>query len=115
MRELIREIVHALEAGQPVELVSLVASGGSTPRGAGALMAVFPDGRTVGTIGGGNAEYEAQQLAGTLLKSGGDALRHFRFVQGDAASLGMVCGGDVTVQFSTCPPETQRPSPSCGI
>lgn len=103
MREWIREIVHALEAGQPVELVSVVASGGSTPRGAGALMAVFPDGKAVGTIGGGNAEYEAQQLAGTLLKSGGDALRHFRFVQGDAASLGMVCGGDVTVQFQYLP------------
>lgn len=103
MRKWIREIVHALEAGQPVELVSVVASGGSTPRGAGALLAVFADGRTLGTIGGGNVEYEAQQLAKSLLESGGDALRHFRFVQGDAASLGMVCGGDVTVQFQYLP------------
>lgn len=103
MREFIREIVHALEAGQPVELVGIVASGGSTPRGAGALMAVFTDGQAKGTIGGGNVEYEAQKLAKSLLESGGDALRHFRFVQGDVESLGMVCGGDVTVQFQYLP------------
>lgn len=103
MREFIREVVHALEAGQDVELVSVVASGGSTPRGAGAMLAVFPGGRTAGTIGGGNVEFEAARLAEALLKTGGDALRHFRFVQGDAASLGMVCGGDVTVQFQHLP------------
>ena len=42
MREFFREIVHALEEGRPVELVSIAASDGSTPRGAGAMMAVFP-------------------------------------------------------------------------
>lgn len=62
-------------------------------------MAVFPGGRTLGTIGGGNVEYEAQRLAAELLECGGCALRRFRFVQGDAASLGMVCGGDVAVRF----------------
>ncbi len=99
MREFFREIVHALEEGRPVELVSVAASGGSTPRGAGAMMAVFPDGKTIGTIGGGNVEFTATGLAGELLQSGGSALRRFNFVQGDAASLGMVCGGDVTIQF----------------
>lgn len=103
MREFIREIVHSLEAGQSVELVSVVESGGSTPRGAGAMLAVFPGGRTAGTIGGGNVEYEATLLAGSLLETGEDALRHFRFVQGDAAGLGMVCGGDVTLQFQHLP------------
>ena len=44
MREFLREILHALEAGQPVELVSVVRASGSTPRGAGAMMAVFADG-----------------------------------------------------------------------
>ena len=103
MRELVREIVHALEAGTPAELVAVTEASGSTPRGAGALMAVFPGGRALGTIGGGNVEYEAQRLAAELLESGGSALRHFRFVQGDAASLGMVCGGGVTLRFQYLP------------
>ena len=103
MREWVREIVHALEAGTPAELVAVTEASGSTPRGAGALMAVFPGGRTLGTIGGGNVEFEAQRLAAELLERGGCAQRRFRVVQGDAASLGMVCGGDVAVRFQYLP------------
>lgn len=99
MREFIHAVVHSLEAGSHVELVSVVASSGSTPRGAGAMLAVFPDGTSLGTVGGGNVEYEATNLAKELLARGENALRHFRFVQGDVASLGMVCGGDVTLHF----------------
>ena len=51
MRELWKKILHALEAGQAVELVSILASSGSTPRGAGAVMAVFSNGESAGTIG----------------------------------------------------------------
>lgn len=103
MRKWLREVARALASGQAVELVSVIEADGSTPRGAGAMLAVFPGGRTLGTIGGGNVEYEAQKLARQLLERGGSALRHFRFVQGDAASLGMVCGGDVTVHFQYLP------------
>lgn len=107
MREFAREILHALEAGQPVELVSVVRASGSTPRGAGAMMAVFSDGRAAGTVGGGSAEFEAQRYAAELLKTGGEDLRQFRFVQGEAASLGMVCGGDVEVQFQYLSPKNE--------
>lgn len=107
MREFVREILHALEAGQPVELVSVVRASGSTPRGAGAMMAVFSDGRAAGTVGGGSAEFEAQRYAVELLKTGGEDLRRFRFVQGEAASLGMVCGGDVEVQFQYLSPKNE--------
>lgn len=103
MREFFRGIVHALEDGQPVQLVSVVKAGGSTPRGAGAMMAVYADGHTSGTVGGGNVEFAAQKLAAQLLADGKSTRRHFRFVPGDAASLGMVCGGDVTVQFQYLP------------
>ena len=103
MREFFREIAHTLEAGEPVELVTILSSGGSTPRGAGAMMAVFADGRAAGTIGGGSVEFEAQKTAAALLPSGGECRKSFRFVQGEAASLGMVCGGDVTLQFQYLP------------
>lgn len=103
MREWMRKVVHALEAGSPVELIGVVEAGGSTPRGAGAMMAVFPDGQARGTIGGGSVEYEARKLAAQLLQIRGCALRKFRFVQGDAAGLDMACGGEVTVQFQYVP------------
>lgn len=99
MRELLQAVIQALDAGENVELVSVLEAHGSTPRGAGAVLAVFSEGKTRGTVGGGNVEYEAAELAKQLLQSGENAVRRFRFVQGDAASLGMVCGGDVTLHF----------------
>ena len=108
MREFLRAVVHGLEEGVPAELVSVVASSGSTPRGAGAMMAVFPDGTIRGTIGGGNVEYAAQKLAGELLASGGDAQKTLQFVPGEAASLGMVCGGTVTLQFHFLSPQNRQ-------
>lgn len=103
MRKWIWEMVHALETGSPAELVSVVRAAGSTPRGAGAMMAVLPDGRSLGTIGGGNVEYEARKLAAGLLAHGRCALREFRFVPGEAADSGMVCGGEITLQLQYLP------------
>ena len=99
MRTFLKTVVRALEAGQDVELVTVLAASGSTPRGAGAMLAVFPDGASTGTVGGGSVEYEATRLAGDLLRTHRNALREFSFVQGEAASLGMVCGGGVTLHF----------------
>lgn len=110
MRAFLRQVTHALETGQDVQLVTILASSGSTPRRAGAMLAVFPDGRTAGTVGGGNVEFEATNLAKALLPQGKNALRQFRFIQGDDASLGMVCGGGVTLHFhhlSAGDPQTQ--------
>ena len=103
MREFIRTVIHALEHGRDVELVGVVEASGSTPRGAGAMLALFPNGMPIGTVGGGNVEFEAINFAKELLAEGKNALRRFRFVQGDAASLGMVCGGDVTIHFQYLP------------
>lgn len=101
MRTLLQEILRALEAEEPVELVSVLASSGSTPRGAGAVMAVFSDGRTRGTIGGGNVEYEAVSLAGDLLRAGKSALRDLRFTPGEASD--MICGGEMRLHFHFLP------------
>lgn len=99
MREFWKQIMHELEANKPVCLVSLLESAGSTPRGAGVMMAVFSDGKIAGTIGGGNVEFEAQHLAAEVLRTGENLTRSYRFVQGDTHALGMICGGDVTVHF----------------
>lgn len=97
------KLASELESGRPAELVSILTSGGSTPRGAGAMMAVFPGGRSDGSIGGGSVEYEAQRLAAELLAGRRSALRTFRFIPGGDAGLGMICGGDVTLHFQFLP------------
>ena len=53
MIQLFETMNSALERREDVVLCSILASSGSAPRGAGAKMAVFQDGQTLGTIGGG--------------------------------------------------------------
>ena len=100
MRELWKKILHALEAGQAVELVSILASSGSTPRGAGAVMAVFPDGESAGTIGGGAVEHQATLDALAFWQNESGETRKDYDLSHAAAELGMVCGGRIQVEFT---------------
>lgn len=100
MKALFEAIQSALSRGEKAVLCTIVASSGSAPRGEGAKMAVFADGTTLGTIGGGAVEYKSQTYALELLSSGGSALVHaFRLSPNEVQDIGMICGGNVTVAF----------------
>lgn len=99
MRNLFRQLAQTLEAGKNAVLVTVVASSGSTPRGAGARMLVTEQGRIAGTIGGGAVEYRSEQVAKELLQSGSSRMEHFLLHKNDIQDLGMICGGDVHVYF----------------
>ena len=86
-------------------LCSILKADGSSPRGAGAHMAVFADGTALGTVGGGAVERQSILLARELLEGKRNALRDFALHPEAANSTGMVCGGDVTVWFQYIPPE----------
>ena len=104
MDEVFGRLLTLLKTGQWGMLVTVTHATGSTPRGTGAAMVVQSDGTAFGTIGGGNVEFEAQKKAVNLLAEKKREVHQFRFVQGDAASLGMVCGGDLTVYFQPIAP-----------
>jgi len=57
MKRIFKAILDALSEGKSAVLCSVIASTGSTPRGAGAKMVVFSNGTTTGTIGGGSVEF----------------------------------------------------------
>ena len=77
-----------------------------SPRGAGAKMAVFEDGRVLGTIGGGAVERLSIQRAQDALKNGGsNELKSYNLHPSEVASTGMICGGAVTVYFQFFAPE----------
>lgn len=99
MKKLFTILLRELEANRPAVLCGIVASHGSTPRGAGAKMLVLEDGSTVGTIGGGAVEYRAARLAGELPAKKESRFESYRLTPGDVADAGMICGGDVRVYF----------------
>ena len=98
MRELLTNSMERLARGQRVVWCVILSAQGSTPRGPGAKMAVFEDGSTAGTVGGGAVELQAVQFARTL-PDGSAALRDYDLISGGSEATGMVCGGQVRIGF----------------
>ena len=99
MKILVKKVAAALERGEKVVLCTILSSSGSSPRGAGARMAVFADGSTYGTVGGGEVELIAAGEAMEVLKKGNTRVRAFCLAPEQVASIGMICGGNVTVYY----------------
>lgn len=96
-------MAERLSAGEDLVLVTVVASSGATPRGAGARMLVGRDGRICGTIGGGAVEYRSEHIAAEVLKEKKSGSHDFSLTKNDVQNLGMICGGDVKVYFRYIP------------
>ena len=99
MKQLFLSMHNALSSGQDIVFCSIIKSSGSTPRGIGAAMAVFPDGSISGTVGGGPIEYQSILHAGEVLKNRTSGARDFILTPNQIADIGMICGGNATVYF----------------
>ena len=90
MRSMFRTIAERLRAGEELVMVTVVASSGATPRGAGARMLVGRGGRICGTIGGGAVEYKSEQLAKRVLDEKRSGEHDFSLTKNDVQDLGTV-------------------------
>ncbi|MGB4589456.1 MAG: XdhC family protein [Clostridiaceae bacterium] len=75
-------------------LATIIEKNGSSPRGIGSKMILKEDGTILGSIGGGNVEYQALLEMGSLQET---ALREYVLSDKEGASLGMICGGNIKV------------------
>jgi xanthine dehydrogenase accessory factor len=97
MEDVLAALTRALDDGEMAALVTIVAAHGSTPQRVGAKMLVFPDGRTVGTIGGGCYENDAFWKAREALKTRRARLVHYELSDDLAEESGLICGGQMDV------------------
>lgn len=100
MRKILKTMRQHLLAGEELVLVTVIASSGATPRGAGARMLVGRAGRICGTIGGGAVEYRSEQIAGEVLREKSSRNHSFTLTRDDVQNLGMICGGTCQVFFN---------------
>ena len=99
MEHFFQQICDALSRNEDLVLCTIIASSGSTPRGSGAKMAVFADGSTLGTVGGGAVEFESIKLAKQALLEQTTFTHGFNLSPNQTADIGMICGGQVVVYF----------------
>ena len=94
VNEWIEELSDLAAAGEPAVLVTVAGIRGSAPREIGAKMIVTAT-ETIGTIGGGQLEYQSTRIAAGLLEDDRNSLRSFPL----GSSMGQCCGGVVEILF----------------
>ena len=100
MHEWIDSLRSLRGAGERAVLVTVAGVRGSTPRETGAKMLVSEN-VTLGTIGGGELEYQSTQIACEHLRDVDASARQLRrFPLG--SNCGQCCGGVVDVLFEKC-------------
>jgi xanthine dehydrogenase accessory factor len=104
MDNIYRAAADALERGESAALITIVATGGSTPQRVGAKMLAYADGRTEGTIGGGCYEHDALGKAREAIRLGRPRLVHYTLNDDLAAESGLICGGQMDVYIEPLVP-----------
>lgn len=98
MNEWIVELSDLAAAGERAVLVTVAGIRGSAPREIGAKMIVTSK-ETIGTIGGGQLEFQSTRIAVNMLDDRQTTLRSFPL----GTSMGQCCGGVVEILFEPVP------------
>lgn len=77
-------------------LCTVTKSEGSTPRHVGSKMLVYPDGKFIGTVGGGDLEHRVLDEAWMAISDGQPRYLHYNMADPSRGDPG-VCGGQVEV------------------
>ncbi len=97
MRDLLPGLLGWWYSGAPAGLARVTATWASAPREAGAAMAVGPDGIVLGSVSGGCVEGAVYDLCRAAAAAGSARTSRFGVSDGEAAAVGLTCGGTVEV------------------
>lgn len=89
MREVSEALLEVLHSGRRGALATVVNVSGSVPQQPGARLLMTPEGKQVGTVGGGAVEHSVIAALAECMKSGKPRLLELEL----GRDLGMCCGG----------------------
>ncbi|HTX91149.1 MAG TPA: XdhC family protein [Anaerolineales bacterium] len=96
MTTIIQALAELESSGKPAALCTVVRTSGSTPRHSTSKMLVHPDGRILGTVGGGELEERVRKEALASLSDGKPRLLAYEMTDPARGDPGL-CGGQVEV------------------
>ncbi len=97
MRDVMPDIDRWLGQGEAVALATVIRTWGSSPRAAGAKMAMTPSGGMSGSVSGGCVEGATFEESVRALKDNRARLIHFGVADETAWEVGLACGGSLDV------------------
>ncbi len=105
MQEIYQKILETLEGKGRLALATVVEVKGASPAKVGAKIAIWPDGRTLGTVGGGRLEETVVAEAHEVMRRGESRLLHYNLREQGEDAIGMLCGGEVRIFVEVCNPQ----------
>ena len=96
MTRFYEQLAAALAEKKPFVLALISGAKGSSPQRIGAKALFFPDGKIVGTLGGGCLEAEVHSRAKKAMKSGQAATFDMVLDHNFGWDDGLICGGSVS-------------------
>lgn len=115
MRDILPDLDNWRAEDQPIALATVIQTWGSSPRRAGAKMALTPDGKITGSVSGGCVEGAVFEAGVEVLKSKRPQLLHFGVADETAWDVGLACGGSIDIFVKPLDPEIFRPLRSAFI
>jgi len=97
MRDIAEELRRICDGDIRFALATITGVRGSSPRPAGACMAVTAEGEAVGSISGGCVEGAVYEAAQQVLANGAPALETYGISDDEAFTVGLTCGGVLDV------------------
>jgi xanthine dehydrogenase accessory factor/LAO/AO transport system kinase len=95
--EILEQAASWRGAGKGVALATVVKTWGSSPRPAGAKLAVADDGAFVGSVSGGCVEGAVIEEARAAIADGKPRLLDFGISDEQAWEVGLACGGKIEI------------------
>ncbi|MFD7896499.1 XdhC family protein [Streptomyces sp. NPDC059743] len=97
MLDIAEELNRWVGQGRDFAVATVVAVGGSAPRGPGAALAVDSEGTVIGSVSGGCVEGAVYELCRQALEDGATVLQRFGYSDDDAFAVGLTCGGVIDI------------------
>ena len=97
MKEILSELEAWQERDDTIAVATVIDTWGSSPRAAGAKMAINQQGEMIGSVSGGCVEGAVVEEAMNVLKTGQPKLLHFGVADETAWEVGLACGGTIEV------------------
>jgi xanthine dehydrogenase accessory factor len=97
MRDILSDLDKWRNASHSIALATVIQTWGSSPRRAGARMALTPGGNITGSVSGGCVEGAVYETGVEVLKSNRPQLLHFGVADETAWEVGLACGGSIDV------------------
>ncbi|MCX4704843.1 XdhC/CoxI family protein [Streptomyces sp. NBC_01373] len=108
MLDIAAELHRWAEEDRAFAVATVVAVGGSAPRGPGAALAVDSAGTVIGSVSGGCVEGAVYDLCVQALQDGETVVERFGYSDEDAFAVGLTCGGVIDVMVT--PVRTDGPA-----